>query len=306
MGECTMSISIDDIKKAVEAVNNNKYRIRNNKNLPGGLIDISQINIPAIVIGDLHGSIENLDAIMSDNGNREKVKRGELFLILVGDSVHNDQTGEMLEMDTSLAVIERLFELCCDLKDNMAYIRGNHDSFDERVAKSGIRQGYEFKKFLLEKKGEEYVEAVNDFFEALPHFVVGSNFAITHAGPVRRGATREELVNIDENFDLKRQLIWNRVHEFRGNPSLKEYGGEDISKMLEKLKLSPDSYFIVGHNPLWQTGNTTGIWQDVTGIKNHIIIISNRQTNGPYLLITEGKVLEKYAIEKKMESYYGW
>lgn len=306
MGVNTMSISIDDIKKASEIINNNKYRIKNNNKNPGGLIDLTEINIPTIIIGDLHASIENLDAIMNHNGNRKKIKEGKLLLIIVGDSVHNDQTGEMLEMDTSLAVLERLFELFNDLKDNMVYIRGNHDSFDERITKNGIRQGYEFKKFLLEKKGEEYVVAVSAFFEAMPYFIIGEGFAVTHAGPIRRGATREELINIDDNFDLKRQLIWNRVHEFRGNPSLKEYGGEDIRNMLDKLKLSSDSYFIVGHNPLWQTGNTTGIWQDVTGIKNHIIIITNRQTKGPYLYISEGKVTEKFAIESKMESYYGW
>ena len=301
-----MSVSIKDIHNALSAINGNKYRPVNSYGHPGGLVDISKETIPAIIIGDLHGSIENLEAILKDDGNWEKVRKKEAFLILVGDGMHNDQTGEMLEMETSLAVLEKLIELFSEFKDNFIYIKGNHDSFDDRVAKSGIRQGFEFQKYLLEKKGDEYVAAINDIFDALPYFLIGSGFVVTHAGPIRRGASREELINIEDNDDYIRQLMWNRIHEFRGNPSLKEYNGDDIGKTFEKLNLPEDTYFIVGHNPLWQTGNTTGIWRDVTGIKNHIIIISNRQTYGPYLLVTEGNIIDKFAIENKSGSYYGW
>ncbi len=300
-----MNISIEDINDATLNIKKNKYRETNSYKRPGGLIDICNSEIPSIVIGDLHGSIKNLDAILKHNGNLEKIRSGDLFLIFVGDGMHNDQTGEMLEMDTSLEVFERLVELFCDLGDNIFYISGNHDSFDERVAKSGIRQGLEFKNFLIEKKGEEYVNSADDLFNALPKFLVGDYYAITHAGPVRRGASRKELIDIENNPDFIRQLMWNRVHEFRGNPSLKEYDGSDIKLMFEKLKLPEDSFFIVGHNPLWQAGKT-GIWQNVTGIKNHIIIISNKQTNGPYLLLSDGKVYEKFAIENTYGSYHGW
>lgn len=301
-----VSVSVKEINDAIRIVNGSRYRARNNLGMPGGLIDLTKIGKPVILIGDLHGSFENLDAIMEQDGNRDKIREGKLFCIIVGDGMHNDQTGEMLEMQTSLDVLERLVELFCDLKDNLVYIRGNHDSFDERIAKSGIRQGYEFKKFLIEKRGEEYVEAVDTLFEALPYFILGEGYVVTHAGPVRRGATREEIINIHENPDLVRQLTWNRVHEFRGNPNLKEYDGGDIRQMLSKLNLPEDSYFIVGHNPLWKNGNTTGIWQDVTGIKKHIIIITNRQTHGPYLYIADGNVTEKFAKAKVLEKYHGW
>lgn len=302
-----MSITIQDINRATELIKNNKYRPVSSYSNPGGLIDISKTNKSYILIGDLHGSIENLNAIVEHEDNRNKILRGESILILLGDIVHNDQTGEMLEMDTSLAVLERVVELIQEFKDSIIYIKGNHDSFDERIIKSGIRQGYEFKKFLLERKGIEYVDAVNLMFESLPMFVIAPGFVVAHAGPIRRGATRQELIDIEDNPDFIRQLMWNRVHEFRGNPSLKEYDGKDIDKSLEKLGLPLDNYYIVGHNPLWQTGNKTGIWSNVTGINNHIILISNRQTDGPYLFIENGKINEKFAITKKETwSNYGW
>lgn len=302
-----MSVSIEEINKAISITKKNKFRPQNSNKYPGGLIDLSEEqNMPAIIIGDLHGSFENLNAILADSNNLEQIKSGKTFLIIVGDGMHNDQTGEMMEMDTSLAVFERLIQLICELQDGIFYLKGNHDSFDERVAKSGIRQGYEFKKYLMDKKGVEFVDAADEFFESLPQFIIGTGYVVTHAGPIRRGATRDELINIEDNRDYKRQLMWNRVHEIRGTPSLKEYSGDDIHQMFVKLGLPEDWYFIVGHNPLWQTGNTTGIWQDVTGIKKHIIIISNRQTNGPYLYIEDGKVTEKIAIEKTIGSGYGW
>lgn len=302
-----MSVSIQDINSATELIRNNKYRPVNSYNNPGGLVDISDTGKSSILIGDLHGSIENLNAIVDHDNNREKILNGESLLILLGDIIHNDQTGEMLEMDTSLAVLERVVELILEFKDSIIYIKGNHDSFDERIVKSGIKQGYEFKKFLLDKKGEDYLAAADAMFESLPMFVIASGFVVAHAGPIRRGATRQQLIDIEDNPDFIRQLMWNRVHEFRGNPSLKEYDGKDIDKSLEKLGLPLDSFYIVGHNPLWQTGNKTGIWSNVTGISNHIILISNRQTNGPYLFIENGKVYEKFAISKENTwSYYGW
>ncbi len=302
-----MSVNLDDIKKATDIINNNQYRTRSSYDNPGGLIDISKTGKSSILIGDLHGSIENLNAIIEHEDNREKILSGESILILLGDIVHNDQTGEMLEMDTSLAVLERVIELIAEFKDSLIYIKGNHDSFDERVIKSGIRQGYEFKVFLTDKRGEEYVDAVDELFESLPMFIIASGFVVAHAGPIRRGASRQELIDIEDNPDFIRQLMWNRVHEFRANPSLKEYDGTDIDRSLEKLNLPPETYYIVGHNPLWQTGNKTGIWSNVTGIKNHIILISNRQTDGPYLFISDGKVVEKFAITKEtIRGNYEW
>ena len=192
--------------------------------------------------------------------------------------------------------------VCCYLlyiilcKGYIIYIRGNHDTFDSRLAKSAIKQGLEFKNYLLEHRGEDYVAAVNDFFETLPVFIIGDGYAITHAGPVRYGATREEIINIVDYPDYYHQLIWNRLHEFRGTPSLKEYGEEDIRKMNKRMDLPEMTPFIVGHNPMWNTGDRTGIWKDIIGIKNHYIIYTNIATRGPYLLITNGEIMSKFAI----------
>ena len=291
-----MGISINDISKVTAIVENNKYRPKDRDGNPGGLLDLSSVKKEAIVIGDLHGAIENLRIIIDQN--KKKIKSGKSFVIILGDGEHNDQTGHMREMDTSLEVMEEIFSLILTYKENIIYIRGNHDTFDERLAKSGIKQGLEFKNYLLENRGEKYVAAMEQFFEALPYFIIGNGWVITHAGPVRGGATREELINIADNEDYRFQLVWNRLHEFRGTPSLKEYGEYDIRQMLKRLNLPEDTPFIVGHNPMWGTGNRTGIWRDIIGIKNHIIIYCSIGSPAPYLTIQNGEIKEVFGIKK--------
>ena len=299
-----MSIESKDIERAIAKVNSNCFRLTNSYGNPGGLLDLSSLDKPVIVIGDLHGSIENLKAILDHNENRKAIKNGSMILVIIGDGMHNDQVGQMMEMESSLAVFEELIKLICSYGNNMIYLRGNHDSFEERLVKSGIKQGLEFKLHLLKHRGEDYVKAAEKFFESLPFFIIGKGYVITHAGPIRNGATRQEIIDIVDNPDYKHQLMWNRLHEFRGNPSLKEYSESDIRKMLERLKLPPDTPFIVGHNPMWQTGNKTGIWRDIIGIKNHIIIYSNIGTRGPYLKINNGTIDECFAILEKQEQHY--
>ncbi len=291
-----MVINAKEIKKIISVVGNNPYRIKNKYGDPGGLIDLSKDKKKVIVIGDLHGSIENLKAIVAHEDNAKKLKNNTLLLIIVGDGMHNDQIGQMLEMETSLLVLEEVFKLFTKYKDNIIYIRGNHDTFDSRLAKSAIKQGLEFKNYLLEHRGEAYVETVNDFFESLPVYIIGNGFVITHGGPIRFGATREEIINIVDSPDYYHQLIWNRLHEFRGTPSMKEYGEADIRKMNKRMGLSEMTPFIVGHNPMWGTGDRSGIWKDIIGIKNHYIVYTNIGTKGPYLLINNGEIQSKFAV----------
>ncbi|MDC7218415.1 MAG: metallophosphoesterase [Spirochaetales bacterium] len=301
-----MSISVEQIRQVINVVNNYPGRITNSYGHPGGLLDLLDSDKPMLIVGDLHGAIDNLKAIVAHEDNAERLKRGEIYLVIIGDGVHNDQTGQMKEMDSSLLVLEEVYQLILTYGENVIYIRGNHDTFEPRLAKSAVQQGLEFQKHLDATRGNEYVEATSDFFESLPLLILAENAVITHAGPVRNGATRQEIIDVEDNPDYYRQLIWNRLHEFRGTPSLKEYGESDIRKMNKKLGMAEDSLFIVGHNPMWQTGNKSGIWRDIIGIKNHIIIYTNIPTKGPYLYIDKGVVTEKYAITSDAEDAYGW
>ncbi len=290
-------------KGAIKALNSFKYRPKNREDKPGSLVNIPN-NLNPIIVGDLHGAVNNLKAIINHEKNLEFLNNNKAILIILGDALHNDQTGQMTEMQSSFDSLEYLLTIINQFPENVIYIRGNHDTFDERLKKSGISQGLEFSKYLLKKTDRKCVNEVENFFEILPMFVIGEKYVITHGGPIRRGVNKEELINIYFDTNGYMQLLWNRIHEFRGNPSLKEYGEDDIKDMLKKLKLPPDMHFIVGHNPLWNSGETSGVWMNALGINNHHIIYSNLQTLAPYLTFENNELKKKFAIKAKKEALY--
>jgi hypothetical protein len=159
---------------------------------------------------------------------------------------------------------------------------------------------------LLRERGPEYTEAIDRFFESMPVFIIGDGFVITHAGPPRGGICRDELVNIRKYPEKLHQLMWTRVNEFHGNPSLKEYGEKDIRLALELLDVPSDTQFIVGHNPIWSDGNKIGVWLNVIGIQGHHILYSGYGSQAPYITFVGEKMEVRMAIKKKPEVlYYG-
>ncbi len=280
-------------------------RLKDDDGGPGGLIELPP-NVRPIVIGDLHANLENLRAIIDHDHNRADFEAGNASLIFIGDAVHDDRTGYMREMAGSVAIFDYIIRLIAEHPRNVYYIRGNHDTFDPRLRKSGIAQGIEFRDALVAVHGEEFAAAVGRFFESLPVFVIGEGFVVAHAGPPRGGLVREELINIKRYPEKYHQLMWNRVNEYHGNPSPKEYGERDLRLVLDLLNLPPETHFIVGHNPLWNDGNTTGLWLNVIGIKNHHIIVSSSGSRAPYFTLEAGKLVYKFAIDFKPEVYnYG-
>jgi len=293
------------VRRSIEIVAGYPGRPRDPEGRPGGLIEFPA-GLRPIIIGDLHANLGYLERILAHGANRADLEAGRAACVIVGDAVHDDRTGYMKDMASSVEILDGLLKLICRYPGLVYYIRGNHDTFDERLRKSGIAQGLELKRALLAAKGEEYVEAVSRFFEGLPLFVIGEGFVVTHAGPPHGGLSRDELVAIRNYPEKYHQLLWNRVNEFHGNPSPKEYGERDIRLCLELLDLPVDTHFIVGHNPLWNDGNRTGLWMNVIGIKNHHIIYSGSGSRAPYLTMIGGELVAEFAMPKEPEVlYYG-
>ena len=291
------------VREVIRLVLTTPGRLPDDEGKPGGLIRFPN-NLRPIIIGDLHANRENMLKILDHDNNRVDLKSGKAACIFLGDALHDDQTGHMKDMKSSVEILEELFRVFLQYPGRIYYIRGNHDTYDERLRKSGIPQGLEFKKELLAQKGQEYVDAVSDFFESLPVFIIGDGYVITHAGPPRGGVVEEELINIKRYPEKFHQLLWNRVNEFHGNPSLKEYGEREIRLCLELLGLPEYTPFIVGHNPLWNDGNQLGVWMNVIGIKNHHILYSGSGSRAPYFTIEKGELTCKFAVEKQAEVYY--
>jgi len=291
------------VEKAIEVCGALPGRLLDNDGLPGGLVLFPE-NIRPIIIGDLHSNTENLFLILDHESNRKDLESGNAACILLGDALHDDRTGHMKDMKTSIEALFVVLDLIVKYPGQVYYLRGNHDTFDERLRKSGISQGIEMKKALLKEMGSEITNKVEQFFENLPVFIIGKEYVITHAGPPHGGVSRDELINIRHHPETLHQLLWTRVNEFHGNPSLKEYGEKDIRLALDILDLPSDTHFIVGHNPIWSDGNKTGLWQNVLGIKNHHILYSGYGSVAPYITFISAEMKVKIAAVDKPEVYY--
>jgi len=277
---------MEKLKLALEAVRrlDRKIRPKASDRKLGGLIEFpDNDNREFIIVGDLHANKRNLKYILLDNGNLRKLRENQLVLVLIGDVIHDDRTGFMNQMDSSIEILDIVLHLLERYPRNVVYLLGNHDTFSEHLSKLGLQQGVLFRQAVLKRYGPEYVEKLQEFFDSLPVFVKHPNFLVVHAGPPRGGATREELINIDHFPDLKWQVTWNRLNETRTTPSMKEYGNEDLEELRRLLDCPADIPVIVGHNPMWKWGGDDSVWINPAGTQNHVILYSNLPKKCPYL-----------------------
>jgi hypothetical protein len=264
---------------------------------PGGLIEFPRgEKREFVIVGDLHGNHKNLRAILSDSKNLEKIQKDKAVLLILGDAPHNDKTGFAFEMDSSIETMDVIVELINSRPANVIYLLGNHDTLGPEISKHGIQQGLLYRDALIKARGEEYTQAMQEFFDSLPLFVIHPRFLATHAGPVRGGITRNELININHFDNCRWQLTWNRLNETRSTPSMKEYGPEDLDETRKLLGCPPDITFIVGHNPMWKWGDSDSIWIDILGTHDHVILYDTLETKCPYLSVKNSFKYEvKYA-----------
>jgi hypothetical protein len=273
---------------------------------PGGLIEFPRgEKREFVIVGDLHGNHKNLRAILSDSGNLEKIRKDKAVLLILGDAVHNEKTGFAFEMDSSIETMDLIVELINSYPDGVIYLLGNHDTLGPEISKRGIQQGLLYRDALIKARGREYAAAMQEFFDALPLFVIHRCFLATHAGPVRGGITRTELININHFENYRWQLTWNRLNETRSTPSMKEYGPEDLEETRRMLDCPPEIPFIVGHNPMWKWGDSDSIWIDILGTRGHVILYDTLETKCPYVSVRNSFQYEvKYAdLQLKARRY---
>ena len=102
----------------------------------------------------------------------EKVRRNKAVLLFLGDAVHNDRSGFTFAMDSSIEIMDIIVGLITEFPANVIYLLGNHDSFAPELSKLGIQQGLLYREALLKARGKQYVALMQEFFDALPLFVI--------------------------------------------------------------------------------------------------------------------------------------
>lgn len=229
-------------KKSINA----PWRPKDRKHRPGSLVEIPD-NVTPIIIGDLHARIDNLLAILSQNGFLKALKRGTACLIFLGDAVHSENPDQLEEMDSSMLMMDFIFSLMLEFPGRVIYLLGNHDGFNENISKQGVPQGLLWEQALLKERGKAYLKEMKYFYHHQPFIAKGQDFIACHAAPPMSRIGRKELINLRDHPKLIREIINNRIHR-PNRPG--GYNKKDIKLFRKMLNLETDAEVIVGHTPL--------------------------------------------------------
>ena len=176
----------DDALELLQQVNqilvDEPHRPKDQGGMPGGLITLPN-DCAAIIVGDLHAKADNLFVVLTQNYFLEALEDGSACLVIIGDAVHPEGESALDEMESSMLIMDLILTLKRRFPDRVFYIRGNHDSYSEEIAKHGIPQGLLWAKALKKQRGKAYqarnesllrTAALRRVFQALCYLPCGS------------------------------------------------------------------------------------------------------------------------------------
>ena len=285
------------IEEVIALMEREIYRPLDSRGVPGGLLELPTSLTP-VIVADLHAQIDNLLVILTHNGFLRGMEKGEVCMIVIGDAVHSERDGLLDNMDDSMLMMDLIFQLKRRFPENFFFVRGNHDSFSEEVAKFGVPQGQLWKRALRKDRGKEYRKAMQRYYDLLPYAVVSEDFVATHAAPTRTKISREMLVNIHRYPGLIPEIINNRMQR----PSRPGgYTKGDVRRFRKGLDLPADVPFLVGHTPMDQTRT---YWRNVGEAENHHILYSaNNDWVGVFTRIGHTMWPLRYPVEPLRELF---
>lgn len=233
----------------------------------GSLLDFANFDGSVLVVGDLHGRIDQLQRILDCNSHWQDILAGRTVLLSLGDLLHEEVPERLHAMDRSLQLLEYFMELKRQAPHHVHFLCGNHDLlhngrrkarlFGNPVDQSGAYLGY-----LQEQLGQDWPEYLHLYESAIqlyPIAAVGRGFACVHAGPIRQ-ATREMIIATavsdgppDSQSSVLREAIYARHHSRAPDG----YHQRDVQEYLSVLGC-PEGHLIVGHSKY--EGETAWHW----------------------------------------------
>lgn len=256
------------IREVNRILEDEAYRPKDTRGKPGGVVHLPDES-SVIILGDLHAKSDNLLTLLSQNSYLEALENGTASLVLIGDAVHPEGEVPLDEMQGSMLIMDLIMKLKVRFPQQVFYLRGNHDSFSEEIAKGGIPQGLLWEQELISSRGTEYRDEMARFYDQLPYLIYSTNFVSCHAAAPTTRTELDDLINLLQQPKLINELINNRLQR-PNRPA--GYTKGDVKRLKKCLDIDPDVPFIVGHTPL---SNDDTIWENVDEIKNHHILYSS-------------------------------
>ena len=257
-----------ELEEAIAVLEESRWRLRNRKGEPGGVVELPD-NVLPIVVGDLHGRVDNLLTTLTEGRTLDVLEDGRGVLILLGDLVHPED-GDLADMRSSLLAHDVVMRLMITFPGQVIYLRGNHESFSSEMTKGGVAQGRHWKKHIERERGESAVARMRRLYRLLPHVVVGRDFIACHAGPPTGSVSRRKLIELDPDSRIAHDLTWGRVRSPRRPGG---YTKRDVRALQKALDRSKPASMIVSHNP---GSDHNAVQFDHGGIRRHHLVYSAR------------------------------
>lgn len=269
------------IKQTNNFLSQECYRPKNQSGEPGAVLELPDTVTP-IIVGDLHGQIDNLLKILALPQGLAGMVSGRTCLIMLGDMIHSDQDRQLDNMESSILTLDLVMKLKNRFPQNFFMLRGNHESFSTDVSKANVLQGKLFEQYLIEHRSKKYRNAVESFFLSLPYIIKADSFIASHAAPTRGPVSYQTLVDLAKLDGYAYEVTHNRV--IRPGFSM-GYTKGDIKSFRRVLGARKGTPFIVGHTRPSEDG---GVWQNFARIKNYTIVYSSGSTRYGFLIGCDG------------------
>jgi len=307
----------DSLNKALEALKDST-----------GVLQLRR-DIDTIIIPDIHGRRKEFAKILMKKdekgvSNIEKLERGELQIVCIGDAMHTLHDPERWEdaLDETLSGTDSMPKLEDEIKDSLTtekiimyligrfpdffhYTKGNHDNVknsseggDHQFLKFEVPLAYVTQKWVERKYSNpyEFLDKWSEFEHKLPLLAIGNNFVTSHAEPCKyllhdaedSKENKEVNLTLDDIVNRKPEavdaLTWSRDDKC---------GGNIADKILAIVGQDPkNSYYFVGHTEY--NGKFAQLPNHVVRVNNgfrleYIFIPAKEQFDPKKHILTAGK-----------------
>lgn len=257
----------------------------------GKIVDLTKIpsNRPITYIGDLHANLTNLERFLYRN--YDQLRQDKMVVNILGDAVHERKKDD--SMDTSIVMMQNIFDLKINNPNSFFYYAGNHDSFSPNFSvKDGnvrINPGPLMLSRLVDLYGQDYVDLFQKCLYELPIFSIANGVVSVHGSPVKGSFTMQTLEKLSLKEDdygrmidpLAKQALWGRYDP--ENKHRYSYTLNDVNNFLSQIG-QPKATLLVAH-----TEPDNGNWYKKLA-ENHYVIYGKFYNSFGYAQLKDGKL----------------
>jgi len=223
-------------------------------------------------------------------------------VICVGDSIHTELTVDRwaciseefknnittgpfmkLEMRDCFSIIASLMLLKMTFPENFHFLKGNHENIlnenegGDFAFRKYADEGYMVRRFISDYYGDDVLYLISCWEKALPLFVVGHNYLVSHAEPLK-AYSKKKLIDARCYPEVVNGLIWTKNGDVKANTA------SALMKALLPAQTEKTAFYFAGHRPVY---NNYALRQDGRFIQIHnpcrqnIALVSNTKVFNP-------------------------